>query len=456
MLTAAAKAKKRHFCSILLVLLLSLIFTRNSSGFSSNSNSQWRRKDYYCQANEHHCSPRFWQYSTSKLYQHSGPGGSTTTTFSDTFLLTKTITQKKRNGFLRRWKTREEEEVTTTFSYPYDCDILHVPTEGDGSTPTRNATGVILIHPIGVGIAKWLYNRLYQAFFASQSTAASRPSLYLITPDLLGNGDAVCQQPPSKTRPPIPLFNISDWSDQIVTLMTKMEDQYEDINKWCVVANGGCSPIALQVAQRSVEGTAPFQRPVTNIILSSVPRLPFFLEGSSDPKKVAKAYQRLCGVIGKVFWWYSCRNEGAFLQKFSERNLVADPANLGEEWQPNCYRVASQNNGQTKYSTLAFLAGTLQDGCVASLNALKRHRDKIQVHLIKGRDSRRNRAKSWFWQKKKKKKRKPTEESPRRTSFRDYLQENGLGGKEILIGGRITLAHEDAEGYRDAILSFLS
>jgi hypothetical protein len=113
--------------------------------------------------------------------------------------------------------------------------------------------------------------------------------------------------------------------------------------------------------------------------------------------------------------------------------------------------MASQNGGQSKYSTFAFLAGTLQDGCVASLNALKEHRDKIRVHVVKGRDTRKNRAKSWFWRKRKQEKRQGPQ-----TTFRDYLEENGLGGKETIIGGRISLAHEDAQGYRDAILSFLS
>lgn len=360
-------------------------------------------------------------------------------TFSDTYSLSKI--QKRRRGLLR---LRTEEEVVS-LPYKYDYDVVAVPAAGE-NRGNNNRTGVILIHPIGVGISKWFYNRLYQAF--EDTNNASNP-LYLITPDLLGSGSAVHSEDAA-----IPLFNISDWSDQIAALMNTLEETYADIDQWCLVTNGGCSPIALQIAQRSVDAgdVISFQRPVTNVILSSVPRPPFFLQGN-DPKKVAKAYKRLCGVIGKAFWWYACRNDGAFIQKFSEKNLVADPANLGNQWRKNCFQVASQNGGKSKYSTFAFLAGTLQGGCVASLKALKEHRDKIRVHVIKGRDTRQNRAKSWFWQKRKREKQQEPGSLP---TFRDYLEENGLGGNEILIGGRISLAHEDAEGYRDAILSFLS
>jgi hypothetical protein len=82
------------------------------------------------------------------------------------------------------------------------------------------------------------------------------------------------------------------------------------------------------------------------------------------------------------------------------------------------------------------------------------HSDAIQIDVIKGRDVRQNRAKSWFWQRQKHFKKAIPKELPRK-SFRDYLEEYGLGGREILIDGRISLAHEDATGYRDALLSFL-
>jgi hypothetical protein len=311
-----------------------------------------------------------------------------------------------------------------------------------------------LIHPIGVGIGKWFHQRLLSALATRLDTKGSSTCrLVIISPDLLGSGSAcnVTSSDDDQELDQLPLLNVSDWTDQIVDLMAKTE-QEKKIDNWCVVANGGCSPIALQVAaKRSVDGgtAKPFQKAVSNVILSSVPRLRFFLT-SSDPPKVAKSYRTLCGPVGKLFWWYSCRNEGSFIQKFSEKNLVADPRNLGDRWRPNCYETAKRNGGKSRYTTFAFLAGTLQDGCVESLEALKD--TNIRINIIKGKDVRQNRAKSWFWQKSK---RKPsTDEEPRKT-FRDYVEENGNGGREISIGGRISLAHEDAVGYSDAIVEFL-
>lgn len=92
-----------------------------------------------------------------------------------------------------------------------------------------------------------------------------------------------------------------------------------------------------------------------------------------------------------------------------------------------------------------------------SLDALKG--TTVQLDVIKGADIRKNRARSWFWQrnKKRKKQREPSKdpEEPRGT-FRDFVEKNGNGGREIVVGGRISLAHEDAQGYASAILSFSS
>ena len=270
------------------------------------------------------------------------------------------------------------------------------------------------------------------------------------------------------------------------------------IDRWCVITNGGCSPIALQLAERrnlknaADAGASP---PVSNLILSSVPRLPFFLKNydededtaattsntsakKNDPSKVAKSYRTLSGIPGNLFWWYACRKEGAFIQTFSEKNLIADPKNLGEKWRSNCYETAILYNGRGKYSTFSFLAGTLQDGCRQSLEALKD--TPVQIDVIKGADIRRNQAKSWFWQKQKKtnKNDKNKDEKEREgadqistptvkktnnnnnnnktyETFRDYVENNGNGGKEVVIEGRISLAHEDPDGYADAILQFL-
>ena len=384
-------------------------------------------------------------------------------TFVTTSLKTARPPTLRRRLFRRLFRRPKEEDHPRDILYfDHDFDQLEI-----GNNTTKNTTtGVVLIHPIGVGISKWFYHRLLNSLAKNKTSSSCR--LVIVSPDLLGSGSACNptttisnnngQQQERKQH--LPLLNISDWSDQLEDLMTKIEEESSSsIDRWCLVANGGCSPIAIQVAQRSVQGSASFfPTKVSNVILSSVPRLPFFLPTNNNedhhPSKVHKSYRMLCGIIGNLFWWYACRKQGAFIQKFSETNLVADPANLGDQWRPNCYETARLSGGKSKYATFAFLAGTLQDGCVESLNVLLKedqNNNGVRIDIIQGRDVRRNKAKSWFWQKSK---RKPVKKEPHKT-FRDFLEENGNRGKEILIGGRISLAHEDPEGYSSAILEFL-
>ena len=337
--------------------------------------------------------------------------------------------------------------------YEYDELEMLGNSNSDSNSSSTLTTGVILIHPIGVGIGKWFYERLMSALYENSNQTDLH--LKVVVPDLLGSASA-CNPTvkPDKFRlRNLPLLNISDWSDQILDLMSKTQ-QDTNVQSWCIVANGGCSPIALQVAQKCTHCNSSTPINVSNIILSSIPRLPFFLEASSNPNKVAKSYKTLCGVIGNLFWWYSCRNEGSFIQRFSEKNLVANPQTLGPTWRSNCYKTAKMNNGRSKYSTFAFLAGALQDGCIQSLKSLKKSKCTIQVHIIKGIDKRRNRAKSWFWQSKRKVKDIEAHEEVK-SNLSDYLRNNGIKGKEATVNGRISLAHEDSIGYCNSMLYFL-
>jgi hypothetical protein len=468
--------------------------------------------------------------------------------------------QKKQQR--RPWRRSKKQQITLDpspeasspqlqFLYDYyqleiDNGTQTTTSSTTASTPTTTTTtmGVVLLHPIGVGIAKWYNHRLLHSLKEATTTVTTTANnnnnngqrFVIVAPDLLGCGSA-CQPTivttttttsattttvRSNTTMPeqvtqicttLPLMNISDWTDQIVHLMADVEHKRQDsrsstIERWCIVANGGMAPIALQVGQRWVEKvvdnnnnnnddandrsatttttttttdtspTAPFfVAPVTNIILSSVPRLPFFVTTTTPPDKVARSYRTLCGIPGRLFWWYACRRDGKFIQTFSETNLVADASRLGPDWTPNCVTTARMERGMNRFATFAFLAGTLQDGCQASLDALRMNRKinahtdnkkkngtTVQIDIIKGRDIRRNQAKSWFWQTPKKNKQKQQQQQPTTQTestklpdetIREYVERNGNGGRELVIGGRISLAHEDAPGYANALLEFL-
>ena len=207
-------------------------------------------------------------------------------------------------------------------------------------------------------------------------------------------------------------------------------------------------------------------------MISSPPRISFFLE-TSDPIRVRDSYKTLCGVLGNAFWWYALRRDGKFVRKFSERNLVGDPATLGESWTPNCLRAARMHGGRGRYSTFAFLAGALRDGCYDSLETL-RGRDNVRIDFIRGTDTRRNMARSWFWTRRKGGGRDAGDvgsdtnddengvDSIRDLaasadgSIRKYVQDNGNGGRELFVEGRISLAWEDPNGYARCLMELVS
>ena len=371
--------------------------------------------------------------------------------------------------------TATNKETPEDLSFTYDFDELVVGNDST-SAPT---TAVMLIHPIGVGIGRWYYDRLMLALDEKYGGGDRR--YVFISPDLLGSGSACSPIIESGEEiKKLPLLTIRDWSEQLEELMADYEAKSTSeghvVENWCVVANGGCSPIALKVAEHAAELTVPFEGKVTNVVLSSPPRLPFFLEGT-DPAEVQKSYRTLCGPAGKLFWWYSLRKGGRFVQKFSERNLVGNPESLGEAWTPNCVATGKLDGGRSRYSTFAFLAGTLQEGCQASLDVL-RGKD-VKIDFIRGKDKRKNKARSWFWKRSKNGKGEdelkkdngdsvdtvgqlvaatealsPTGEEEE--TIQDYVKRNGNSGKTKWVGGRISLAHEDGEGYATALMEHIS
>ena len=349
--------------------------------------------------------------------------------------------------------------------FQYDFDELVIDAKESSAPPTSTPTlthAVMLIHPIGVGIGRWYYDRLMDSLkndFSGPNTNVTDRTVFL-SPDLLGSGSASAPIAADGTDMlELPLLTVSDWSDQMQDLMADYEVPSErkghPIDQWTVVANGGCSPIALDVARSSVDGAAPFTSKVANVVLSSPPRLPFFMD-SVDPQKVKKSYRTLSGIAGRLFWWYALRHDGKFIQSFSEKNLVGSPESLGDEWTKNCVAVAKLNDGRSRYSTFSFLAGSLQEGCRRSFEELKN--SQVKIKFIRGTDKRRNRARSWFWQRRKRRKEEEGKSEVKlenngaaEMTIEQYVKENGNGGNTEFIGGRISLAHEDPRGYAAAL-----
>lgn len=335
----------------------------------------------------------------------------------------------------RRW-CRRSQQYNNTLRFDYDANQLLV--EGDSTDRMR---AVLLIHPIGVGIGRWYYDRLFVRLAQKQKW---EQRTLVVAPDLLACGTA--SQPTNFTGK-LPLLTVQDWSQQLVQLMHQVEKQNAIEIDWCIVSNGGCVPLAVETGAIYVENGSTTGN-LTNIVLSAAPRLPNLIQEPPPPERVQRSYETLAGTAGKIFWWYAVRNNGAFIQAFSERSLMADPAKMGEDWTPRC--VANAKIPSSKYSAFAFLAGSLQHDCRRSLSIL---RDRINIDLIRTNSKRGSKsATSWFWDRRRLL--KPTTQDEETLS--QFLHRNGNRGREIFVGGRTCPAHEDAAGYANALTSFLA
>ena len=241
-----------------------------------------------------------------------------------------------------------------------------------GSGPTH----VLLIPPLGVGIGRWYYDRLIKELESSSKVR-------LVAPDLLGSASAstpvAMRNETVLSDTKLPLLSVDNWSSQIVELMKS----FESSKRWCIVSNGGCVPIALAAACQCLQEGIP----VSNLVLSSPPSLQGLLR-DVDRTKRARAYRRLSGWVGGIFWRYALWREGRFIQKFSEKNLAASAESLGSNWRPMCLTTC-KSYPRSKYSTFSFLAGALRCNCKDFLDTLK---GKLRVDVIGGIDKRQNSA----------------------------------------------------------------
>ena len=82
----------------------------------------------------------------------------------------------------------------------------------------------------------------------------------------------------------------------------------------------------------------------------------------------------------------------------------------------------------------------------------------VKISFIRGTDKRRNRARSWFWQRRRRRREQESKsevEKGSEVSIEQHVKENGNGGDVEYVGGRISLAHEDAKGYAAALRRLL-
>lgn len=203
----------------------------------------------------------------------------------------------------------------------YNCAYDRIdPPSGDPSGPP-----LLLIHPIGVGLSRWFWERFIQAWHAS----GQRNVIY--NPDLLGCG--------ASDLPRIAYYP-DDWGRQLRQLVNEVIQE-----PVVLVSQGALFPVALSCASL-------FPEQVKAIALSGPPAWRLMTEPTS-PQQQKIAWNLFNTPLGAAFYQYARRRK--FLTSFSERQLFGDPADIDENWLDQLQ--ADSANAATRHAVFAFLAG---------------------------------------------------------------------------------------------------
>ncbi|MEM1250892.1 MAG: alpha/beta fold hydrolase [Cyanobacteria bacterium P01_H01_bin.21] len=198
----------------------------------------------------------------------------------------------------------------------YTCAYETHNTESD-------ATPLLLIHPIGVGLA----GQFWQPFIEQW------PERTLYVPDLLGCGDGDL---PRRSYSP------RDWAEQLHHFISDVIQR-----PVIVVVQGALLPVALEMMAdktmtQSVAGAALSGPPAWRLITEPTP-----------PWRQRLNWSLFKSLLGWGFYQYARTQK--FLKSFSERQLFDQADDVTDEW------LAMLNTGSrdmaTRYAVFSFLAG---------------------------------------------------------------------------------------------------
>ncbi|MGF1568877.1 MAG: alpha/beta fold hydrolase [Nodosilinea sp.] len=217
----------------------------------------------------------------------------------------------------------------------YRCAYDHDPGT-DGSTPP-----LLLIHPIGVGLAGWFWQRFRQAV---RHQGWTNP-IYI--PDLLGCG--------ASDKPTV-AYTPGDWASQLDDLIRHVIQR-----PVVVVAQGATLPIVLKLVERS--NGEPW---IQSLVLSGPPGWALVTSRPNPTGQRLLWNLLFSGPAGAAFFRYARRE--AFLRSFSRRQLFDSAAAIDRKWLDQLQADASDAAG--RYAVFSFLAGFWREDYTEAIEAL--------------------------------------------------------------------------------------
>lgn len=202
----------------------------------------------------------------------------------------------------------------------YTCAYDRIAPAGEASGPP-----LLLIHPIGVGLSRWFWER----FIAAWHPSGQQNVIY--NPDLLGCGDS--DLPRIAYRP-------EDWGRQLQHFVTEVIQE-----PVIIVSQGALFPVGLSCAQL-------FPERVKAIALSGSPAWRL-MTTPTQPSQQKLAWNLFDTPLGFAFYQYARRRN--FLASFSERQLFGNPADIDDHWLDRL-QVTSKK-AASRHAVFSFLSG---------------------------------------------------------------------------------------------------
>ncbi|MBU6229459.1 MAG: alpha/beta hydrolase [Cyanobacteria bacterium REEB459] len=201
---------------------------------------------------------------------------------------------------------------------------------------------LLLIHPLGVGLAGWFWHRFCQQW----QQQGQQNSIY--NPDLLGCGHS--DQPAVAYTP-------QDWANQLA-YFTRQVIQKPVV----VVAQGATLPIALKLLHHpQMEGL------VRSLVLSGPPGWKLITTPSPTWRQHLLWNLLFSGPVGWGLFRYVRRQR--FLRSFSRRQLFGREADIDQEWLDHLAQDAKQARG--RYAVYSFLAGFWREDYTEAISNLQ-------------------------------------------------------------------------------------
>ncbi len=208
-----------------------------------------------------------------------------------------------------------------------------------------SALGLLLIHPIGVGLSRRFWDR-FNAAWTQQSNAP------IYNPDLLGCGESDLPQRP---------YSPDDWGEQLRDFLNEVIQR-----PVVVVAQGALAPAAIALCALEKDNIDAGISHIKGMVLSAAPAWRLMVDEPPMWKKQL-AWRLFCSPLGAAFYRYARRR--TFLESFSRKQLFASQSPITAEWIEPLFEAS--RDLATRHAVFAFLARFWQQGFGATVAAIQ-------------------------------------------------------------------------------------